>query len=134
MSSLILSTVARLVVALMLLFSVFLLLRGHNEPGGGFLGGLVAAIAFILYVLAEGTRAMRETLRVDPRSIAFVGLATALVSGLPGLVTGAPFLTGMWTHIGDFKIGTPVIFDVGVYLVVVGGVLAMVLALEEEVS
>ncbi|RIL06683.1 MAG: Na+/H+ antiporter subunit B [Proteobacteria bacterium] len=134
MSSLILATIARVAVALMLLFSVFLLLRGHDAPGGGFLGGLVAAIGFILYVLAEGPREVRAALRVDPRSIAFVGLAVALVSGLAGLATGAPFLTALWTSFGDVKLGTPVLFDLGVYLVVVGGVLAMVLALEEEVG
>ena len=134
MSSLILSTVARLVVALMLMFSVFLLLRGHDDPGGGFLGGLVAAIGLILYVLAEGTRALRDALHVDPRSIAFVGLATALLSGVAGLASGQPFFTALWISIGGVKLGTPVLFDVGVYLVVLGGVLAMVLALEEEVA
>lgn len=134
MSSLILSTVARLVVAMMLVFSVFLLLRGHNEPGGGFLGGLVAAIGLILYLVAEGTQALRAALRVDPRSVAFVGLATSLAAGLFGLVAGAPFFTGLWTTIGGYKVGTPVLFDVGVYLVVVGGVIALVLALEEEIG
>lgn len=134
MSSLILSTVARFVVALMLLFSVFLLLRGHDAPGGGFLGGLVAAIGFILYVLAEGTRAARVALRVDPLGVAFVGLGVALLAGFAGVMSGAPFLTALWSKLGDVKLGTPVLFDVGVYLVVVGGVLAMVFALEEEVG
>lgn len=132
MNSLILSTVARLVVAFMLVFSLFLLLRGHDDPGGGFLGGLVAAIGFILYAVAEGTQAMREALGASPRGIAFVGLAVSLFAGLLGLGSGAPFLTSRWVEFGGVKLGTPILFDVGVYLVVVGGVLAMVLALEEE--
>lgn len=134
MSSLILSVVTRLVVAMMLVFSVFLLLRGHNEPGGGFIGGLVAAAGFILYMLAEGTAPLRRALRVDPRGLAFAGLGVALAAGAVGPVTGAPLMTALWTSVGDVKIGTPLLFDLGVYLVVVGGVLAMTLALEEEVG
>lgn len=134
MSSLLLSTVARLAVAMMLMFSVFLLFRGHNEPGGGFLGGLVAGAGLILYVLAEGAAALREALRVDPRRIAFAGLAVALLAGVPGLLAGSPYLTALWTSLGGYKLGTPVLFDIGVYLVVVGGLMAMVIALEEEVN
>ena len=59
-------TAARLLMPLLLLFSVFLLLRGHNEPGGGFVGGLVAAAAFALYAIAFGTRRARQALVVSP--------------------------------------------------------------------
>ena len=139
MNSLIFKTISRFLVGLMLLFSVFLLLRGHNEPGGGFIGGLVAAAGIIVYGIADGPAAIRDILRVDPRVIAMAGLLAALLSGLLAALAGAPFLTGLWTFIGataDSKglaLGTPLLFDIGVYLVVVGGVLGMVIALEEEI-
>jgi multicomponent Na+:H+ antiporter subunit B len=131
-TSLILTTTARLLVALMMLFSMFILLRGHNEPGGGFLGGLIAATSFVLYTLAEGPGAVRDALRIDPRRLAFVGLACAVAAGVWALLAGKPFLTGLWGRVLGAKVGTPLLFDVGVYLVVVGAVLAIVLALEEE--
>ena len=139
MNSLIFSTISRLLVGLMLLFSVFLLWRGHNEPGGGFIGGLVAAAGIIVYGLAEGPALMRKLLRVDPRTLVLVGLLMTIVSGiLPLLLQNSAFLTGMWLFIGatetdkGLALGTPLIFDIGVYLAVVGGVAGMVIAMEEE--
>ncbi len=132
MNSLILREATRLLVALMLVFSIFMLLRGHNEPGGGFIGGLIAAIAFALYALATDAEAVRRALRADPRAIAAVGLGLAIVSGFLALLEPAPFLTGQWTTILGFKAGTPLPFDVGVYLVVVGAVLAVVLGIKEQ--
>lgn len=139
MNSLIFKTISRFLVGLMLLFSIFLLLRGHNEPGGGFIGGLVAAAGLIVYGLADGPAAMRRVLRIDPRTIAVVGLMAAAFAGLLAAIAGAPFLTGLWIFIGatatdkGLALGTPLLFDIGVYLVVVGGVLGMLIALEEEV-
>ncbi len=138
MNSLIFSTISRLLVGLMLLFSVFLLWRGHNEPGGGFIGGLVAAAGIIVYGLAEGPAMMRKLLRVNPRTLVLIGLLTAMFAGILPLLQDNAFLTGMWMFIGatatdkGLALGTPLIFDIGVYLVVVGGVAGMVIALEEE--
>lgn len=138
MNSLILSTISRLLVGLMLLFSLFLLWRGHNEPGGGFIGGLVAAAGLIVYGLAEGPALMRKLLRVDPRMLVLVGLLLAIVSGILPLLQNSAFLTGLWLFIGatetdkGLALGTPLLFDIGVYLVVVGGVAGMVIAMEEE--
>jgi len=125
----------RFLVPLMLLFSVFLLVRGHNEPGGGFVGGLVAAAGLALVLLSEGLVEARRLLRVDPLAVVAAGLFVALASGIPPLVDARPFMTGLWLTdrlpvIG--KLGSPVIFDVGVYLVVVGIVLAVLFALAEE--
>jgi multicomponent Na+:H+ antiporter subunit B len=138
MNSLILSTISRLLVGLMLLFSLFLLWRGHNEPGGGFIGGLVAAAAIIVHGLAEGPEVMRRLLRVDPRTLVLFGLLLALLAGVMPMIGGQPFLTGLWMFFGatatdkGLAIGTPLLFDVGVYLVVVGGVAGMFIAMEEE--
>lgn len=138
MNSLILSTISRLLVGLMLLFSLYLLWRGHNEPGGGFIGGLVAAAGLIVYGLAEGPALMRRLIRVDPRTLVLIGLLLAMVSGILPLLQNNAFLTGMWVFIGatetdkGLALGTPLLFDIGVYLVVVGGVSGMVIAMEEE--
>ena len=138
MNSLIFSTISRLLVGLMLLFSLFLLWRGHNEPGGGFIGGLVAAAGLIVYGLAEGPELMRKLLRVDPRTLVLVGLLAAILSGVLPLLQNSAFLTGLWVFIGatetdkGLALGTPLLFDIGVYLVVVGGVAGMVIAMEEE--
>jgi multicomponent Na+:H+ antiporter subunit B len=142
MNSIILTAATRIITPLMVAFSLFILLRGHNEPGGGFIGGLVATTAFALYAKALGVAATRAALRVEPAAIAVTGLALATLAGLWGLVIGDAFLQGMWpllttTADGD-KVGLPVgsvlLFDVGVYLVVVGSVLAILFALEEDVA
>jgi multicomponent Na+:H+ antiporter subunit B len=136
MRSLILITAARLLMPLLLLFSVFLLLRGHNEPGGGFAGGLVAASAFILLAISRDPASARAALRVQPQSLIGAGLLIAVGSGMVGMLLGYPLLTGQWWTIGlpglAFDIGTPLAFDIGVYLVVLGATLTMVLTLAEE--
>lgn len=133
--SLILSAATRVLMPLLLMLSVFLLVRGHNEPGGGFAGGLVASTSFVLFTIANGVRAARTVIRVDPASIAAVGVAIAALSGLPAVLAGEPYLTGMWLSdplpvIG--KAGTPLLFDAGVYCVVLGVVMGMVFNLTEH--
>jgi len=91
MHSVILATAIRLLLPLMLLFSLFLLLRGHNEPGGGFVGGLVVAAAFALFTLAHGEKEGRRMLRVDPLRLVASGLLVALVSGLLPMLGGCRF-------------------------------------------
>ena len=135
MRSLILSTATRYLMPLLLLFSVFLLLRGHNEPGGGFVGGLVAAAAFALFAIAEGVAPARRMLFVHPRTLLGTGLLIAAGAGLLSVGLGLPYMTGLWSSfelpvVG--KLGTPLLFDVGVYLVVIGMVLMIVFELAEE--
>jgi multicomponent Na+:H+ antiporter subunit A len=124
-------TAARLLMPLLLLFSVFLLLRGHNQPGGGFVGGLVAAAAFALFAIAFGTQRARQALLVSPLTLLGAGLLIALVSGLPAVFRGQPFLTALWSS-GPWTLGTPVVFDIGVFLVVTGVALMMIFSLAEE--
>jgi multicomponent Na+:H+ antiporter subunit B len=137
MTSLILSTAARYLLSLLLMFSIFILIRGHNEPGGGFIGGLIAAAAFALNAFASGSATTRRTLRVDPRTLVPLGLLIALGSGTVPLFAGEPFLTGIWftanvPGLGEIALGTPLVFDCGVYLVVLGVTLTMILTLAEE--
>jgi multicomponent Na+:H+ antiporter subunit B len=122
---------------LLLLFAMFLLLRGHNEPGGGFVGGLVVAAAFVLYAAAHGVPASRRGLFVDAPTLISVGLMIALGSGIPAVLKGSPFMTAVWMTIGvegnATAVGTPLIFDIGVFLTVIGVVLTIVFTLAEDV-
>lgn len=124
-------TAARLLMPLLLLFAVFLLLRGHNEPGGGFVGGLVAAAAFALYAIAFGVARARQALLVKPMTLLGAGLLIALASGVPAVLRGQPFMTAQWT-LGVLAAGTPMVFDIGVFLVVAGVALMMIFSLGEE--
>jgi len=133
-NSIILRTGTNFLLPLLLLASLVILLRGHNEPGGGFVGGLTAAAAFLLYLLAFGPARCRELLHVTPEAITAAGLAVALLSGLPPLLAGRPLFAAGWTDfepIPGVKVGTPLAFDVGVYLTVLGSVLLMILPVAE---
>lgn len=138
-NSLILQTTTRLLVPLMLLFSLFLLHQGHHAPGGGFSGGLVAAAAFTLYAIAYGFREVYTALPLRPITFAGIGLTTALASALIPMLTGMHFLSGKWStiHLGsstEITLGTPLLFDVGVYLIVLGATLSIILPLEETTT
>lgn len=136
MNTIIFRTIAPILTAIMLVFSVFVLLRGHNEPGGGFIGGLIAASAVAIYGIAAGVKEVRIAMKVDPLSIAGFGVFIAGFAGLLSLGYDVPFLTGLWTHfdIGDTSVNlsTPMVFDIGVYFAVVGTISAIALALEEN--
>jgi len=135
--SLILRTAARFLLPLLLLFSVFLLLRGHNAPGGGFVGGLVAAGAFTIFNIAYDLNATRRLLSIPPPTLIGIGLLAAVGSALLSVAAGKPFMTALWTKVespglGTFDLGTPLLFDLGVYLVVIGVTLLIILPLSEE--
>jgi len=138
MNSVILQGATRLLVALILLFSVYMLLRGHNLPGGGFIAGLIAAAAFILYALAWSLREAREALRISPVRLATVGALLSLASAVPGALQAYPPFTGLWLFLGgsDGEKGVPLstvlLFDIGIYLAVLGSVLALFFTLEED--
>jgi multicomponent Na+:H+ antiporter subunit B len=137
MNSVILQTTTQFLTSLLLLFSLFLLLRGHHLPGGGFVGGLVAGAALGLYALAYGAKEARRALLVDPRLFIALGLLTALASGLVSLAREPVYLAGRWVQAqlpfaGNLEIGTPLIFDIGVYLVVCGVTWTILFALAED--
>ena len=137
MNSLILSTASRVLVPLMLVFSVFMLARGHSEPGGGFIGGLVATAAFGLHMIAHDVAAARRLLRFDPRSLTAIGLVIAAGAAAVSLLAGEPLLTGKWVDftlplVGHLELGTPLLFDVGVFVVVVGVTTTIIFSVGEE--
>jgi multicomponent Na+:H+ antiporter subunit B len=137
MNSLILRTVTGFLMVLLALFSVYLTLRGHNEPGGGFIGGLTATAALLLYAFAFDVATVRRMLVIPPLAIAGIGLLLAAISGLPGLLYGGAYLEAQWAYLplpdGDeLHLGTPLLFDIGVFSVVVGVGCAILLAMAEE--
>jgi multicomponent Na+:H+ antiporter subunit B len=136
MMSLLLRTATRVLMPLLLLFALFVLLRGHHEPGGGFVGGLVVAMAFVLHAISFGIPASRRVLVVDPVTLLGIGLIVALASGMPALIQGRGFMTALWTTVrigpAALDLGTPLFFDAGVFLVVIGVVLTIVFSLAED--
>jgi multicomponent Na+:H+ antiporter subunit B len=114
--STLLDQAARPVYWLMFVGAVWILLRGHNEPGGGFIGGLVAVAGSSMLASTLGTRAAMRYQLLAPLRLAFVGVVLALGSGLAGLVAGKPFLTHLWSG----GLSTVMLFDLGVFLAVWG--------------
>ncbi len=132
MNSLIFRTGSHIITGLMLIFSVYLLLRGHNSPGGGFIAGLISVIAFSLLMIAEGSDYVRKRLHVRPPVFAAIGILICLIAGLIPMFSDRAFLSGLW--IDGTAVGTPLLFDLGVYLAVFGSVLTILLNVEEELS
>ncbi|SDS54613.1 monovalent cation/H+ antiporter subunit A [Pseudomonas oryzae] len=125
---LLLATLTRLALPLALLVAVFIFLRGHNLPGGGFIAGLVTAVTLILLYVARGQRWSQAHLPLDYPRIAGAGVLLAGLTGLGSWLFGYPFLTSSFGHfhiplIGEIELATAMLFDLGVYLTVVGSTL-----------
>jgi multicomponent Na+:H+ antiporter subunit B len=130
MNTLIFRTMAPLLTLIMVLFSIVVLLRGHNDPGGGFIGGLIAASAAAVFGMANGVGAVRRVLKFNPLGYAGFGVLLAIASGLVAIAFGTTFLTGHW--LPGYVFGVPGLFDIGVYFVVFGTMTAIALALEDD--
>lgn len=136
MRTIILKTASNYLLPVLLVFSIFILLRGHYLPGGGFVGGLIASIAFVLHSFANGLGNTKDLIKIHPGYLMPTGLALSFSSGLaPILGAGKSFMTGLWMHdplpvIGT--IGSALFFDMGVYLVVVGVTLTIIFTISES--
>jgi multicomponent Na+:H+ antiporter subunit A len=135
--SLLLEALLPVIVRAALVLSLFLLFAGHNAPGGGFVGGLVASVAFVLVFAAYGGEAMRRSARFSPATYLGTGLVVAGVTAAVPLVLGEPLLTSAKATLeipvlGKLAVTSALPFDVGVYLVVVGLVLTALAAFPEE--
>lgn len=132
----ILKTATNYLIPLLLMFSIFVLLRGHYLSGGGFVGGLIASIAFVLHSFAHTTKETLSLFRFSPKTLIPIGLSVSLLSALIPVLTGIPFFTGLWLDepiavIGT--IGTALLFDIGVYIVVVGVTLTILFTIKDNV-
>jgi multicomponent Na+:H+ antiporter subunit B len=127
--SALLTQAARPLYWLMLAAAVWILLRGHNEPGGGFIGGLVAVAGSSLLAITLGPAVARRLQPLQPLPLAMTGVGFAVLAGLGGVAMGMPFLTHVWTDMG---LSTVMLFDVGVFLTVWGALTGYVFALLDE--
>lgn len=130
----IMATLTRLLLPLMLLVALFIFLRGHNLPGGGFIAGLITAIALIVQYMANGLSWTSARLPFAKVHLVAAGLGIATLTGLVAMLFGYPFLTSTYTHVhwpivGEFEIASAMAFDLGVFLVVVGSTLMMLVSL-----
>lgn len=137
MTDIILRASAKFLVPLFLVVAVLLLWRGHNDPGGGFAAGLIVTAALSLHLVAYGREAVWSLLRDRPAVVIGAGLVLVLISGFSGLAAGEPFMTGQWIEIGlgplgTLKLGTPLLFDLGVAIVVAGMGIKVVMSVSEE--
>ncbi|MFO7699189.1 MAG: MnhB domain-containing protein [Acidimicrobiia bacterium] len=132
-----LATGTRTMVPTLVLFSIYLVVVGHDVPGGGFAGGLIASAALLLVFLSFGARGLRKFLPIEPEMIIGLSLGTAILAGLVGLFTEGMFLTYTYGAItvpliGEIKLSSLLLFDLGVYGLVVGLIATATLRLGAE--
>ncbi len=118
----------RLVLPLAVMVALYIFLRGHNQPGGGFIAGLVVAVAILMQYMASGFAFADQRLHADHHSMIGAGVLVAALTGLGSLAFGAPFLTSAFDYfslplIGEFELATAILFDIGVALTVIGAVM-----------
>lgn len=123
--ALLLAVVSRPLLPLALMVGIYLMLRGHNAPGGGFIAGLVVGIALIMQYLASGVEWTQARMRIDYFKVIAVGLILAILTGVASWVVGHPFMTTTFTYldwpvVGKFEVASAMVFDLGVFLTVVG--------------
>lgn len=121
---------------LLIIISIVALLRGHNYPGGGFIGGLLAGLAIVFQSLAYDVETIRKKMKLSPQSFIGIGLAIAAISLLPSIIGGAELMQAYWvklqiTESYVLKLGTPLIFDIGIFISVIGIVLMFIFNLSK---
>ncbi len=131
---LMMQTLTRMVLPLMLMVSVYIFLRGHNLPGGGFIAGLIAAVALIVQYLANGIEWTKSRLKFQKESLIAYGLLIATLTGVISMFIDYPFLTSAFSHlnwpiVGEFEVASAIAFDLGVFLVVVGSTVLILVQL-----
>jgi multisubunit Na+/H+ antiporter MnhB subunit len=134
--SFLLEQAAKILTPLIVILSLWVLYRGHNEPGGGFIGGLMAASAIGFWSIAFGPERTRQIFPWKPHRWMSVGVAVSLIAGIWSWFVGDAFLTGQWTTFPHpefgIKVGTPLLFDIGVYITVISVTVSMLLVFEED--
>jgi multicomponent Na+:H+ antiporter subunit B len=132
MNSLILQIASKYIRWILMIFAVLALLRGHNHPGGGFIGGLLGGLAFGFGSFAHSPAYVIDKMRLKPSYLAAIGLLVVLLSMLPSLISESQLMQGFWTTLRlpfevNIKLGTPLLFDIGVFLAVMGVSLMFIL-------
>ena len=130
---------AKIQLPVMLVFSLVILFRGHNEPGGGFIGGLLLATGFLFYTIAFGVKEARRKAVFSPFTWMAAGVFLVLLSAIAGWITRDPLLTGKWFSVNlplidPVKIGSPLLFDTGIFLAVTGMMSLIFFTISEELK
>lgn len=136
-NDLILRTTTSLIAFILLGFAIYLLLAGHNAPGGGFVGGLVTSGAILLMYMSYGVEAVEKILPINFRMLIPTGLLIALATGIGSFVFHVPFLSHTFGHFtvpifGGIELATAMIFDLGVFLTVLGVTITIILAIAND--
>jgi multicomponent Na+:H+ antiporter subunit B len=135
MNSVILQLAYRYIRFIFFVFAFIILMRGHNYPGGGFIGGLLAALAIVYKGFAYSLESVGSQTERSAQWLLGMGLSAIFMSFIPSLITGKSFMTGHWIRLpfpGDIKLGTPLLFDVGVFLAVAGVTLLFLISLSKS--
>jgi len=136
-SDVILQTAAKVLVFIIMTFSIYILFAGHHNPGGGFIGGLITASALMLLYVAFDVETVQEIIPVNFKIVGAVGMMMALLTGFGAVVLDAPFLTQVYEYVtlpvlGKTGIGSSLVFDLGVYLAVVGTTMTIIQSISED--
>ncbi|BBP91976.1 Na(+)/H(+) antiporter subunit B [Bacillus safensis] len=136
-NDMLLQVTTKITAFIILLFSLHLFLAGHNNPGGGFIGGLMSAAAVVLLLLAYDLKTVRRILPFDFIYVTGAGLLVAILTGMGSFLFGAPFLSHAFDYfqlpfLGKTELATAVLFDIGVYLVVVGVTMTIIQMIGEK--
>jgi multicomponent K+:H+ antiporter subunit A len=126
--------VTRVLMPIAALVGVYIFLRGHNQPGGGFVAGLVIAIALLMQYMASGFAWTQARKRIEYHTMIGLGVVIAGLTGIGAWLNGMPFLTSAYTYvhlppIEEFELATAMLFDLGVFLTVLGAVMLMLYSL-----
>lgn len=135
MKTIILATLLKVLIPLFLVFAIYMFFRGHDQPGGGFIGGLIAVIPLMIHAVAFTPKRTREEFKIKPLFMTACGLLLSTLSGVFAMLREEPFMTALWSDksipfIG--KMGTPILFDMGVFLIVSGMVLKVTFLFAEN--
>lgn len=136
-NDLILRTTSSLIIFIMLGFAVYLLLAGHNSPGGGFVGGLTTSAAIVLMYMAYGEKVVKKIIPINFQFFIPLGLLIATLTGLGALLFNVPFLTHTFgvfhiPFVGEIELATAMLFDLGVYFTVFGSMMTIILTIAED--
>ncbi|HSH50252.1 MAG TPA: MnhB domain-containing protein [Bacteroidales bacterium] len=134
--NIILENIVTLFMKVMVIYSFYLLLRGHNNPGGGFIAGIIASTGFIFFAIIHGTKNLQKIIKFRPQLFIASGLSLVFIAAFLPIIISKEILTGLWLHInipilGMLHFGTPLIFDTGVFLAVIGVILTIVISIME---
>lgn len=136
-NDLILKTTTSIIAFILLGFSIYLFSAGHNAPGGGFIGGLMTSAAILLMYMAYGFESMKKIIRIDYKNFILAGLLIAVLTGFGSFLFNQPFLSHTFDYFyfpffGKKELATAVLFDLGVYLTVIGVTMTIILSIATD--